>query len=381
MNDNDIKIVHIASGDLWAGAEVQLYTLVTQLSTVENTHIHVILLNHGTLEEKLRAKDIPITVLDEASLNGLSILRQMISTVAEIQPNIIHTHRIKENIFGSIAARINSNIPSLRTAHGAPEHKPDGVQIAKRLILFLDWFCARFLQKKIIAVSQDLADILKTSYPEKKITVIENGIDIKSFSQAEQRDSDSRKGNAPLRIAIAGRLSPVKRIDIFIQTAQKLKQNHPELNLNFHIYGEGPLRGELEALSHQLKTNGFVHFEGHCSDIKAAFEKTDLLLMTSDHEGLPMILLEAMATRTPIVAHAVGGIPNLLNNGNCGILIKENKPESYATAISELALFPEQRAKIAQQAFIRLTGHYSAKQNAESYLKVYRDLALSSLSS
>lgn len=374
MDGNDIKILHIASGDLWAGAEVQLFTLVSQLALQENTRIHVILLNHGTLEQKLRDKGISVTVLDESKFNGLSILVQLINAVADIKPDVIHTHRIKENIFGSIAAKLNGNIPSLRTAHGAPEHKPAWFHLPKRLIFFLDWFCARFLQKKIVAVSQDLADILKTSYPENKITMIENGIDIDSFVQTAQDISRVPNENKPLRIAIAGRLSPVKRVDIFIRTAQRLRKIHPELNASFHIYGDGSLRIDLEALSQQLQTTDIVHFEGHCSDIKAALEKTDILMMTSDHEGLPMILLEAMATQTPIVAHAVGGIPNLLENGNCGELVKENSTELYADAISGLARHPERRTSIAKQAFTRLSEHYSAEGNAIQYYMEYKKL-------
>ena len=238
-----------------------------------------------------------------------------------MQPDIIHTHRIKENILGSIAGLLNGSIASLRTAHGAPEYKPAWFHAGKRLILFLDWLCARFLQKRSVAVSQDLADILQKSLPKHKISVIENGIDIDSFLQQEPHTSKSSKQNSALSIAIAGRLSPVKRIDIFIRTAQHMKQSHPELNLSFHIYGDGPLREELEQLSKQLQTTDIVHFERHCTNIKEALDKTDILLMTSDQEGLPMILLEAMATRVPIVAHAIGGIPNLLDYGKCGILV------------------------------------------------------------
>ena len=152
-----------------------------------------------------------------------------------------------------------------------------------------------------------------------------------------------------------------------------MKQRHPELKLSFHIYGDGPLREELEQLSKQLQTTDIVHFEGHCTNIKAALDKTDILLMTSDHEGLPMILLEAMATRVPIVAHQVGGIPNLLDYGKCGILVKENCPEAYADAIQNVIQQPEEKI---QQAFTRLTKLYSSEQNATSYLNIYRGLAL-----
>ena len=182
MDNNNINILHIVSGDLWAGAEVQLFTLATSLQRQKNTTVHVVLLNHGTLEQKLLNNNIRVVVLDETSMNGIHILLQLIRTIAKIQPDVIHTHRIKENILGSIAAMINKT-PSLRTAHGAPEHKPTWFHIPKRLILFLDWFCARYLQKIIVAVSDDLAEILKNNLPANKIKTIENGIDLSSTTQ------------------------------------------------------------------------------------------------------------------------------------------------------------------------------------------------------
>ena len=172
-----INVLHIASGDLWAGAEVQLFTLAKALNNKQGINISVVLLNHGTLEQKLLKNDINVIVLDESTLNGFQILWQLITVIREIKPDVIHTHRVKENILGSIAALFN-NIPTVRTQHGAPEHKPAWFHIPKRLILFMDWFCGRFLQKKIIAVSEDLAGILQKSFPADKIKVIENGIDL-----------------------------------------------------------------------------------------------------------------------------------------------------------------------------------------------------------
>lgn len=369
-----IKIMHLASGDLWAGAEVQLFTLVTNLNRRADTVIHVVLLNHGTLEQKLQQECIAVTVLDEAKLNGLRILLQLIRATAKIQPDIIHTHRIKENIFGSIAALLNRNIPSIRTAHGASEHRPSLFHVAKHAIFFLDWICARFLQKKTVAVSQDLADALLKSYPANKILVIENGIDIDKFTVPKREGPDHSTDNKPLTIAIAGRLTAVKRIDIFIETAQQLLQTHPELSFDFHIYGDGPLREELEQLSNKLQTKNMVHFKGHCSDMTSALKQLDILLLTSDHEGLPMILLEAMAARVQIITHAVGGIPRLLDDGKCGILIHENRPVLYAEAIVRATQQGQDKSKMLRLALDRLNKHYTAKINAKSYRKAYHSI-------
>ena len=362
-----INVLHIASGDLWAGAEVQLYTLAKALHERPDTKVSVVLLNHGTLEQKLLNNGIHTIILDETKLNGFQILLQLKSIVHQIQPDIIHTHRIKENILGSITAFLNK-IPSLRTAHGAPEHIPRWFNVPKRLILFIDRLCATFLQKEIIAVSDDLADKLQTSYSRKKITVIENGIDISVITSTKTDSSDT------FRIGIAGRLTPVKRVDIFIEAAAVFSEAHPEVDTSFHIFGDGPLRNNLETLSDRLGVAGNIAFEGHCENMQQELANLDVLLITSDHEGLPMILLEAMALEVPVIAHAVGGIPTVLDQGKCGVLVTEHMPSAYANAIYQLIHDPKLRHTCVTNAASRVKKRYSSTHNAQAYHMRYKRL-------
>lgn len=370
-----VNVLHIASGDLWAGAEVQLFTLAIALKKNTDSNVHVILLNRGTLEKKLLNNGINVLVLDESTSNSFQILRQLIHTIRVIRPDVIHTHRIKENILGSIAALFAGNIPTIRTAHGAPEHKPAWFHIPKRLILFLDWFCGRFLQEKIVAVSNDLAGILQRNFPADKVKVIENGIDVKSLIDPIQPKALNKEPTITrFRIGIAGRLVQVKRVDLFIKAANQLLNNHPELQTSFHIFGDGPLRINLETLNQKLKTENKVHFEGHCENMQQKLFDLDMLVITSDHEGLPMVLLEAMALQTPVIAHAVGGIPTLLDQGKCGILVSDHQPSAYAEAIYQLIKNSENRTNIINNALNRVTTFYSSEKNATAYHTVYCNL-------
>ena len=374
-----INVLHIASGDLWAGAEVQLFTLAKTLNKKQDINLTVILLNHGTLEQKLRDNQINVIVLEESKLIGFQIFKQLINNIRKIKPDVIHTHRVKENILGSISA-LFSNTPSLRTSHGASEHKPAWHHIPKRLIRFTDWFCGRFLQRKIIAVSKDLADILQNDFPADRISVIENGIDLTSLTttyppvEQEPVNSFTKTDVRPFRVGIAGRLVPVKRVDLFIEAAADIFKDHPELDISFHIFGDGPLRLDLEALNHKLGTDKMIHFEGHCENMHQQLANLDILLITSDHEGLPMVLLEAMALKTPVIAHAVGGIPTVLKQGECGILVSEHQASAYANAIYQLTKRSDSREKYIENAFNRVTDFYSSEQNANAYHQIYWQL-------
>jgi len=366
-----LKILHVASGDLWAGAEVQLFTLAKALHTRSDTSVSVVLLNYGRLEQELHNTGIRVIVLDESKLNGLKILRQLIHIIHDQKPDVIHTHRLKENILGSIAAFITGNTPSLRTVHGAPEHHPSWWKLPKRMLDAFDRYCGRFLQKKIVAVSDDLASILEKDFPADKICVVENGIDLTSIHKYNRVPANKEDHRGVFKVGLAGRLVPVKRVDIFIQTALYLKNNYPDLQANFYIFGDGPMRNELEKLSHKSNTENIVSFMGQCEDMLQELQQLDVLMITSDHEGLPMILLEAIALQIPIVAHAAGGIPQLLDYGNCGILVYKQDGTVYAKEIYQLSNNPETRSKIVKNALQRVTKNYSSSRNASSYYSAY----------
>ena len=372
IDNNTLKILHIVSGDLWAGAEIQLFTLSTTLHKTHGISVIVVLLNHGDLEKKLQRAGIKVIVLDEAKLNSMRILRLLVRILRELGPDIVHTHRFKENILGSLAALFSGRIPSIRTIHGGLEYDPALQRPYQRFIRFLDVICGCLIQRRIISVSEELSNTLEKVYPSEKISVIENGFDIETIQKHHVCMTDITKADDKIfRIGIAGRLIPVKRVDLFIQTAQYIREHYPDLKSSFHIFGDGPLLDDLKNISRELDTDKVIHFEGHRNDILAKLQEIDILIMTSDHEGLPMVLLEAMALRVPIIAHAVGGITKLLGHGSCGVLVHDHSASGYGSEVYRLVNSPHTMAEITQKAFEQVTANYSAEMNARAYVSVY----------
>lgn len=369
-----MNVVHIASGDLWAGAEVQLFTLAKTLHQFDNVTVRIILLNPGELADRLRKEGIEVAVVDESALNGFQIFWRLRKRLLTWHPDVVHTHRIKENILGGLAAKLAGNIPSLRTVHGAPEHPPGWRKPHKRIFFILNWLMGRYVQRNIIAVSDDLAERLKKDFPANKIHVIENGIDLDSIKrQIDDAKPHLNPKEHTFKVGLVGRLVPVKRVDLFIQTARYFRDHYQDLRTSFHVYGDGPLLDELNELCNDIGVTDIVHLEGHCQDIHQRIEELDVLMMTSDHEGLPMTLLEAMALGTPIIAHAVGGIPKLLCGGACGVLVSEHSPSFYAQATYSLLNDPELSESISEKALKQISQNYNAKYNATQYLERYHE--------
>ncbi len=368
----NLTIVHIASGDLWAGAEIQLFTLAKQLVSVPDIRLTVVLLNHGTLEQKLIDNNISVYVINEQKLNSIVILRKFILLLRKIGPDIVHTHRVKENILGSIAARLSGVAYSIRTAHGAPEHRPPWWKLGKHIYHYADLFCGRFLQSKIIAVSSELNIRLQAAFKGKVFTV-ENGVDIGAiYTRSAQRVTIP--GESVLtRICLVCRLVPVKRVDIFIEVANIVINEMGE-QVEFYIFGDGPLLDECTLLIEKRGLSKHTHMMGFKDNMSAWLAKMNLLMITSDHEGLPMNLLEAMSLKVPVISHAVGGIPRVLGHGDYGMLVSGQNIGDYVTLIKKYLNNPDVAINKAEKGYKFIVNHYTAKKNSDAYLKLYRDL-------
>jgi glycosyltransferase involved in cell wall biosynthesis len=227
-----------------------------------------------------------------------------------------------------------------------------------------------------VAVSKELATKLEDRLPKSKICVIENGIDTAEFANIRE-SRRSLTGTPPnaVKIGIAGRLVPVKRVDLFIRTAHYMANNHREFSASYHIYGDGPLREQLELLSRELGVSHLVSFEGHIPELATELGSLDILMMTSDHEGTPMVLLEALAIGVTVIAHSTGGIKDILDHGKCGFLVDLHTPYGYA---SELIKALRNNDRLAMHEKVAPCEHletrYSATRNAEQYVLLYRNL-------
>jgi glycosyltransferase involved in cell wall biosynthesis len=316
--------MHIISGDLWAGAEVQAYTLLKQLR--ETCDLHVVLMNHGELADRLGAVQIPLTILDETRLGSFSILLALRKCMRSFAPDVIHTHRQKENILGNIANLLSVRAKSVRTSHGAPEFNTEGI---RRLQSWLDTMVGRHLQQAIIAVSADLAVKLTAIFPPRKIHIINNGVDVEALKAAASEADFKLAEPDTTHIGIIGRLEPVKRIDIFLKMAAILMRQAEHKEYRFHVIGDGKLKPQLEAQTKELGLSDVVRFHGHRKDMASCISSLDVIVMCSDHEGTPMTALEALALGVPLVAHDVGGLREILVDYPA-LLVNEHVPGRYA---------------------------------------------------
>ena len=371
MTQHQLRILHVVSGDLWAGAEAQVCALLTALHRRDEVTVAAVVMNPGELANRLAAAGIEVFVKDESRQNALQLFFQLRHLMRAWRPDIVHTHRQKENVLGALAAWL-SGIPSLRTAHGAAEH---GVpfwhlhKLHKWLFAALDnWFAIR-VQRCVVAVAEDLAERLRAALPGARIEMISNGIDVADVRALAATGLAARPLPPPWHVAIVGRLVPVKRVDLFIAMAAELEQQHPGA-YRFHVIGDGPLRGALEAEAAQSGARDCIQFHGFQSDVLTLIARMHALVNTSDHEGLPMTALEALALDLRVIARAVGGlVPLLAGNPRAWLVDSNDQKILAATVVAALPVPGELPADTHHS--VLLPAGYTLDASVNAYAALY----------
>ena len=364
----ELRVLQLASGDLWAGAEVQLYYLACYLQRQEGVALLVVLLNPGELEQRLIAAGVAMEVIDEGQAGFVRLLNRLSRICRGFKPDVIHTHRQKENLLGSLAALIRPGTYSMRTVHGGNEHLPRFLQVDKRLRVWVDHWLGQHLQKPVVCVSDDLKTVVSAHYSADRLLVIENGVDVAKVEDL------ARSGNVELKldrflVAFVGRMVPIKRIDLFVEIARLADRDFPG-KFYFYAIGDGPeLAGaQQQAISHGIES---ISFTGFRADAQSWLARMNALCITSDHEGLPMGLLEAMALRVPVVTRAVGGITQVLGGGDAGAVVKSADPHLFVEALNQLRVDSEYSQSVVEAGWERVNDCFSAAAMAEKYQRVY----------
>lgn len=368
-----MHVVHILSGDVWGGAETQVHALIRALRATDEIDVSVLLFNHGLTAQRLSECGIAIHVFDEARQGPVGLVVAFARWLRRVRPDALHSHGYKECVIGTLAARLAGGIPCVRTVHGWIESHPRFWQAKKRLARIAERIVLR-RQHAVVAVSSELGNRLARYSTQSNVVVIPNGIDVAAIEAAAGASSLVISRESPWRIGIVGRIVPVKRVDIFVEVCRLLRE---EFGTRFRavIVGDGPGVDAIRSHVHKLHLDDQIETLGFVANVPQVMVQLNALLITSDHEGLPMTLLEAMALKIPVVAHAVGGISAALEQGECGWLVHDHNARTYyATLCQALSDSAEAKRRVTR-GYMRVNEHYSSAQTAQRYRDIYRRMS------
>ncbi|MFH1491261.1 MAG: glycosyltransferase, partial [Pseudomonadota bacterium] len=257
--------------------------------------------------------------------HDVKVISRIWRILNEEKPDIVHTHTAKAGTVGRLAALLynlfsRKKIKLVHTFHG---HVFEGYfgRVKSKVFIWIERFLASRTDR-IIAISETQKKELSGKYqiaPASKIHVIPLGFDLTPFLSNKTSRGEFRKdisiGENTILIGIVGRLVPIKNHHMFLESAKILLENSPDLKVKFAIIGDGELRKELENYCMELGLHDHVIFCGWIKDLVPVYADLDILALTSDNEGTPVSIIEAMASSVPVIATDVGGVRDLLETG------------------------------------------------------------------
>jgi L-malate glycosyltransferase len=368
-----VRVCHLAMADLAAGAEIQLAILLASLAKMPQFELSAVLFNDGHLAAELRALGIDVHIISESRWSSFSIFKQLMDYFGAHEVDVLHTHKYKDNILGNLASLGRGIRVRVRTVHGLPE--PFAGFEAVKMFLYegIDHGVNRWLVDRILAVSLDMQDQLIESLGSEKVTCIHNAIDIgriRVTKPAAELRRELQLDERHFVIGTMGRLVPVKGLDCFLRGARVIHNQRP--NVKFIIAGDGPLKGPLQAIAHDNGIERDVLFLGHRKDSYDILALMDLFVLPSLREGIPMVLLEALALSRPVVASRTGGIPEVIEHGFSGLLVPAGKDDELARACMTLIDDSQLAQRLGNAGQKRVQERFSATYMAEKVADVYR---------
>jgi len=343
-----------------AGAEGQLTALLTRLDRSRFEPHLICLTRGGHHEAALKAAQIPYEILGKSGKADPLAVFRLRKLMKSFKPDILHTWMFTSNAYGRVAG-ILAGVPIRIAAERAVDSwKTWPYKFTDRLLAH--W--THSIVGNCEAIREFVAK--ETGADRNKLSVIPNGVDVSLFEPKDHIEAEE------VCFCTIGRLAPQKRIDLFIKALSSLKKQNK--NVSGVIAGDGPLRNELQELASEEGIADQVEFIGTTEDVPGLLAQSDTFILASDWEGMPNVVLEAMASGLPVIGTAIDGTKEIIKDGETGFLVPTDDADALAAAMSELTDSVELRSRMGKAGRLRAESEYSMEKMVERYESLYTDL-------
>jgi glycosyltransferase involved in cell wall biosynthesis len=336
----------------------------------------------GSMLDLARARGVtPVIIpgmVGEATLNQRDLMAfiALYRLFRQERPHIVHTHTAKAGVLGRLAARLAGVPVVVHTFHG---HVLQGYYSPLK-----NWLLRRaerglgLLSDRLVTVSEQVKrDLVRYHVAgAEKITVIPLGLDLEPFlAGAGQRGKLRRElglsDGEPL-VGIVGRIFPIKNHRLFLEAAARVARELE--SARFLVVGDGVLRPAMEDYAGALGIADRVIFTGWRRDLPVIYPDLDVLVVSSDNEGTPVSAIEAMAAGCPVVATRVGGLPDLIADGETGCLVPPRDPAALAAGILQLLQHPDAARRLGEAAQATVAERFAVKRLCRDVEDLYEEL-------
>lgn len=368
------RILYVITSSDTGGAESVLAELVPRLDRRRFAPYVCTLRAAGRVAQGLAAGGVPVLGLGMADrprggelLPGALALARWIDA---LEIDLVQSFLYRANTLAPLAGRLAARRPARVAVESslAPPGAP---------LTLLSARLARRLADRVVAVSAAVRDELVARFgarPE-RVVVIPNGVDLERYRAGSGRQQARRDLGLPEGAFVAGaagRMLPVKAFDRLLAAVPTLRRDG--LPVHLALAGDGPQRRRLEEQARRLGIASSVSFLGVRGDMATFFAAVDAFVLPSLREGSPRALLEAMAAGRPVVASAVGGVPEIVEDARSGLLVPPGSSDDLAAALARLAADPALALGLGAAARQRVEDHFSLDAMVHAYQRLYASL-------
>jgi glycosyltransferase involved in cell wall biosynthesis len=374
---NRIKVVALVEGRVVTGPAKNILrfavdcrdrvdlTIVTFIRTLDKNLSAV---SNNQLVSAARSLDIPIEIVRETGPLDLTVLGALRGIFHRHQAHIVETHGIKSHFLVSL-------LPGRNFRWIAFHHGYTTENLKVRFYHQFDRWSLRFCDLVVTVCGEFATMLASRGVRRDRVFVVHNSVETDvHYSHAKLSEETRQQWNVSRderMVLSAGRLSPEKGHNYLIDAVSMMVSTLPQLKFKVLIAGSGPSERKLKEQVNKKGLHARVELVGQCSDIKALFSIADLFVLPSLSEGSPNVLLESMAARVPIVATKVGGVPELVKDGESAILVPPADSESLKKAIIELLMNRSRATQLAIVAFENARLIFSTSKHDEHLLSIY----------
>lgn len=383
MIGKKIKILYCITKSNWGGAQKYVYDLATSLPK-DSYEVAVVLGGEGTLAEKLRLSGIRTISIENLSRNisflkDLSVLFKLIKIFRKERPDIIHLNSSKMGQLGTLAGRVARVPKIIFTGHGWAFNE-DRSKLQKKIIYLLHLLTIALAHQTIAVSEQTKNQIAKGNSYSHKIITIRNGLaEINFFDRAIARKKIQAK--LPFDFEVKDRLwlgtiselhknKGLKYLIEAIHLLDVAADDRSSLPMVI-IIGDGEKREKLEQRITRYNLEDTIFLVGRIDEAERYLKAFDIFTLTSITEALPYVILEAGQAGLPIIASGVGGIPEIINDMENGILVRPKEPEEIVKAINFLLEKPDKMKLFGQNIEKKIRADFSKETMVKKTMELY----------
>jgi sugar transferase (PEP-CTERM/EpsH1 system associated) len=349
------RVAHITLGLETGGQEKLLLEFARHADRRQFALLFLSLTTRGRLADDIEEQGWPVVALNEPPGFRPRMALRIAAWLRRWRVDVVHTHDSKPLIYGTPAARLAG---VRRVVH--MRHFTRLPSMSRRQTLL-----ARFASRLVndyVCVSEESARVAKEEgVPAERVRTIPNGIDLERFKYTGP--------NPHSPAVVVGRLSPEKDLGNLVRAVALITRQKPAFRLE--IAGAGPCRAELEQLAKEVGVESQVSFLGEVRDVAGLLSRASMFVLPSLTEGISLTLLEAMACGLPIVATRVGGTPEVVIDGQTGLLVPPADPAALARAILEVSGNQTRSQQLGDAGRSRVEQLFASKRMVEAYEALY----------